>query len=234
MAVLLQSKSGPTGNDNPSKLVDFLDRAQEVSTPGRETTSVIFESVANALQDRADKWLSADKTHDIDEPPIRVARHLGTFSNIDHDLKRYNFGGAMKWLEKFQPRIAAEVNSKMDLLAKALNEAPFFFDPDLDPATRDPLARRLSEVSLFLRQVAKTIDAKQPAAGETEKCRDSMTKAEADKLDRELGNVEGEKDCGMETSKTIDTASKCQILFRAASPEGTAQLALDGEPRCLP
>jgi hypothetical protein len=71
----------------------------------------------------------------------------------------------MKWLEQSQSGVAAKVHTKMELLAKALTENRFQWDPNLDPATADPLARRLSDVSLFLRQVVKDIELSRGSAG---------------------------------------------------------------------
>ena len=138
-------------------MVSHKSHDQRRSDDCRQTTSIIFDAVANALHDRAGKWLSADKTHDVDEPKIRLQRYFDTFCNINDDLKRYNFGSALSWLETFQKSVAAQVHVQMDLLEKALAPIAFSWDPDLDPATLDPLARRLSDLSLFLRQVAENL-----------------------------------------------------------------------------
>ena len=131
----------------------------------RQTTRIIFEAVANAFHDRAGKWLSGDKKHDVDHPEIRLQRYFGAFCDINDDLKRYNFGGALELVGNIPKAPGGEVYSQMDLLEKALKEASFFWEPDLDPSTLDPLARRLSDAGLFLRHVAETVDAKQQTAG---------------------------------------------------------------------
>jgi hypothetical protein len=137
---------------------------QQRSDDCRQTTRRILEAVAYSLHDREEKWLSADKKHDVEVPGIRLRRYFGTFSDIEKDLRRYNFYKCMSWLEQSLPNVAAKVHTKMDLLAKALNENQFQWEPDLDASTLDPLARRLSEVGDFLRQVANTLDANQPEA----------------------------------------------------------------------
>lgn len=119
--------------------------------------------------------MSGDKKHDVDHPKIRLQRYFGAFCDINDDLERYNFRGALSWLETFQKPVAAQVHSQMDLLEKALAPIAFVWDPDLDPATLDPLARRLSEVGDFLRRVAKTLDANQQTAAQQKRFRVALS-----------------------------------------------------------
>jgi hypothetical protein len=93
----------------------------------------------------------------VEEPGFRISRFLAAFSDIDKDLKRYNFYVALNWLEINQPDLAAEVNTQIDLLSKDLMGHQIAWDSRLDSAELNPNAQHLSEVSKLLRRVANDI-----------------------------------------------------------------------------
>jgi len=73
-----------------------IPQRQERVDDCRSITTRILHAVAAVLQDRADRWLKADKSNDNGGTPIsyipvprRVLRH-------DKDLKQNNFYGALK------------------------------------------------------------------------------------------------------------------------------------------
>ena len=124
----------------------------------RNVTVRILNAVATVLQDRADRWLKADKSNDMEEPRFRDSRFRAAFSDIGADLKQYNFYKALAWLKKFEPDAAAEVHTQMELLSKDLMGHQSVADPALDGAELDPNARRMSEVSGLLRRVANDLE----------------------------------------------------------------------------
>ncbi len=137
------------------------DTPQRRSWPGdsKSATILILRAVATLFQDRADRWLKADKTHDIEEPQFRYSRYFSTFSNLGEDLKQYSFDGAFKALEMYQADAAAEIHAEMTLLQKDLWSKHFVFEPEKDSVELDPIARRLSRVSQLFGRVAKDLEA---------------------------------------------------------------------------
>lgn len=162
---------------------------QERPDDCRAVTVRILRAVATVLQDRADRWLKADKSNDVNEPQFRTSRFLAAFSGINEDLKQYNFYGALDWLEKIHPDLFAEVHTQMELLSKDRMGHRFVWDPLLDAAELDPNARRLSQMSKLLRRVANDVQSQAGVIAREKLPDDSAVASEFERVLQILHNM---------------------------------------------
>ena len=119
--------------------------------------------LADALQDRVEKWQRPPRDEEDDERPdyaeIRKRRfHDVFFRPLDSDLQQHDFQRGMIWLSIHAPSVATAVQEKIGQLRAALTP------PDYGSLDTDAAVVYLADVSFFLHQVAEGV---RPLAGST-------------------------------------------------------------------